>query len=91
MAMKIMPAPTIILLPIAVIAIYLLSVAIGMLLIPIGGLYTDVEQVIVMLLRFVMFLTPVVYPISERGVVRQVMLFNPVTPILECVRDWLVV
>ena len=90
LAYGVMPAATIFLLPVVMLAMYLLSESIGMLLIPIGSLYTDIPRAADLALRFAMFLAPVVYAIPTEGPLRTVMLYNPLTPILNCARGWMV-
>ena len=45
---------------------------------------------ITIVLNFWMFLSPVVVTIPADGFARNVMLLNPVTPVIECTRAWLV-
>jgi len=40
-------------------------------------------------MQFVMFVTPVVFPIPKSGWVAQVFYFNPMTPIIMTARNWL--
>jgi lipopolysaccharide transport system permease protein len=86
---QVLPAPTVILLPVVVFASYLMSAAIGMILVPIGSLYQDVAQAVGLGLRFAMFFVPVVYPIPKTGWLATAMWWNPFTPILQTARDWL--
>lgn len=88
--LRAVPAPTAFLIPVVVFANCLLATAVGMTLIPVGGLYSDVQQATAFSLRFLMFFAPVVYPVPAAGTLRTVMLLNPVTPILHCARDWMV-
>ena len=87
---QVTPALTIVLLPVVMLATYLMSTAIGMLLVPVGALYQDVRRAAEMLLRFAMFFTPVVYTVPDAGVLRTVMLINPFTFILDCARGWMI-
>ncbi|MEM8668670.1 MAG: hypothetical protein AAGG48_14210 [Planctomycetota bacterium] len=87
---QVTPAFTIVLLPVVMLATYLLATAVGMLLVPVGALYQDVRRASEMLLRFAMFFTPVVYTIPAGGVLRQVMLINPFSSILDCARGWMI-
>lgn len=90
LALGITPPWTILLLPLAIVAMYLLGSAIGLLLLPIGGLYSDVTQAIQITLRFAMYLSPVVYPVPTQGLAATLIRLNPVTPAIECARSWLV-
>jgi lipopolysaccharide transport system permease protein len=58
----------------------------GMLLLPVGLLYTDVLRVLPFLMQAMMYMTPVFYPLPESGTAREILLLNPVTGILEATR-----
>lgn len=84
------PAWTIVFLPIPVAALYLLGTSIGLLLLPIGGLYGDVAKATQFALTFAMFLSPVIYPVPTTGWASTIVGLNPITPILDTARSWLV-
>ena len=75
--------------PAGVAAIILLGYVIGILLTPIGMLYRDVSMGMVIILNFLMFLAPVVVAIPKSGIIREVMLANPATYVLDSARAWL--
>lgn len=79
----------IILVPIGMLGLCLLGSSIGMCLIPIGSLYHDVSRAISFALGFMMYLTPVVYPVPKDGFASFLVGFNPVTPLIETTRAWL--
>jgi lipopolysaccharide transport system permease protein len=79
---------TTVLLVFPVLAIVAIGTAIGVFLAPLGLLYKDVEQGLVMVVNPLMFLTPVVYP-PPGGSIGHVMHFNPLTPSFTVVRDLL--
>ncbi len=87
---QITPPLTIFFLPLVVLACYLMSAAIGIMLVPIGSLYQDIAQAVNMGLRFGMFFVPVVYPIPQSGPMATAMILNPLTPILQTARDFTV-
>ena len=63
----------------------------GLFITPIGMLYSDVARIISLGLRFVMYAAPVVYAVpKEAGFFRDVMLWNPITPIITTARDTIV-
>jgi lipopolysaccharide transport system permease protein len=63
----------------------------GLFITPIGMLYSDVARMISLGLRFVMYAAPVVYAVpKEAGLFRDVMLWNPITPIITMARDSIV-
>jgi lipopolysaccharide transport system permease protein len=65
----------------------LLGLALGILLLPIGLLYEDIQAFIGMLLPLWMLATPVVYVAPGHGIVRKIMDLNPVTPLLQFARS----
>ena len=64
---------------------------IGFFITPIGMLYKDVSKLISMGLKFLMYATPVVFAIpKEEGLLKTLMEYNPISPILVTARDFLV-
>ena len=86
---KIVPTWSILLLPVALMALFTLGTAIGLLLVPIGSLYSDVQQSVPIVLGFLMYMAPVVYPPPQSGFASYVISWNPMTPILMSARDLL--
>jgi len=80
---------SIIYVPFGVIALMLLGLMIGILLTPLGILYTDVSRGIVIITQFWFFLTPVIYPMPENGFAALCAKLNPVTPVLMTTREWM--
>lgn len=62
-------------------------VAIGTLLMPISLLYTDISRLIPIALQFLMYATPVVYAMPPGGIMRKVMLLNPLSYIIIDLRN----
>jgi lipopolysaccharide transport system permease protein len=62
-------------------------VAIGVLLMPISLLYTDISRLIPIALQFLMYATPVVYAIPPDGAMRKIMLLNPLSYIINDLRN----
>lgn len=62
-------------------------VAIGTLLMPISLLYTDISRLIPIGLQFLMYATPVVYAMPADGLMRKIMLLNPLTYIISDLRN----
>jgi lipopolysaccharide transport system permease protein len=79
---------TTVLLVFPVLAIIAIGTAVGVFLAPLGLLYKDVEQGLLMIVGPLMFLTPVVYP-PPGGSIGRVMHFNPLTPSFTVIRDLL--
>jgi len=61
-----------------------------LLLTPLGILYKDIEVGMSMVLGFWMLLTPVVYPPLKSGIGGELARWNPVSPLLQTTRDWLI-
>lgn len=78
-----------ILLPLGIASLILLGTTLGVLLTPIGLLYTDVGKGIPLLMQFLMYLTPVVFSMPQSGLAAAIFSFNPLTPVIMTVRNWL--
>jgi homopolymeric O-antigen transport system permease protein len=86
---KIMPPPTVLLFPLGIIALIMVGSMIGLLLTPLGLLYSDVQQTIPIAAMFLMLLTPVLYPQPSSGLAGAITAWNPLTPLVMTTRDWL--
>lgn len=75
--------------PLGVLSLILLGLSLGVVLLPIGMLYTDIQKVIVAITPFWMLLTPVIYPTPRSGIAKLLNKYNPVSPLLSTTRDWL--
>ena len=75
--------------PFGVFALIGMGIALGLLITPVAVLYHDVGQALPLVLYLWMFLTPVVYPASAKWPGSLVVLLNPVSPVLDTTRDWL--
>ena len=62
---------------------------IGLLLTPVGMLYSDVSHSLPIASTFLMLLTPVLYPVPASGFGAIVSALNPLTPLVTTTRDWL--
>lgn len=83
------PILAIFLFPLGILGILMLGLAIGILLIPLGSLYGDVSRFVGFSLGFLMYLTPVVYPVPKEGWASTLVHLNPATYLLGATRDWL--
>ena len=81
---------TMLLFPLVILAAIFCGTTIGFFITPIGMLYTDVSKIISMGLSFLMYMTPVVYAIPKSGVLKDLMEWNPLSPLLITARDVLV-
>jgi lipopolysaccharide transport system permease protein len=81
---------TLLLAPVGFLGLVLFGFMIGVWITPLGLLYRDIGQAIPILMRFMMFVTPVVYPLPKTpGLARTLLLLNPVTPFIEVARNWM--
>lgn len=75
--------------PCGVLSLILVGTAVGLLITPIGMLYTDVGRALSLLMQFLMYVTPVVFPIPKGGWAATLFTLNPLTPLIITSRDWL--
>lgn len=73
-----------------VMALLVLGTSIGLILTPLGMLYQDVGRAIRFGTQALFFLTPIVYPVPRASFAGTLVQLNPVTPLLQATRDWLV-
>jgi lipopolysaccharide transport system permease protein len=66
-----------------------IGILLGLLLVPIGGIYKDIQKGMFVFTTFLMYLTPVVYYIPERGIQSMIMRSNPLSYLLIITRDFL--
>ena len=74
-----------------VLAILCFGFMIGLLLTPVGLLYTDIGQTLTIMVSFWMLLTPVVYKPPSTGLLATLSKLNPVSPLIITTREWLTV
>lgn len=78
---------TVILAPVALIHLVMLGTCFGLLLAPIGTLYSDISKALTLIVGFWLFLTPVLYPVPSGGGLATLVRLNPVTPLLVTTRE----
>ncbi|MGD2091952.1 MAG: ABC transporter permease [Candidatus Aminicenantes bacterium] len=78
---------TVVLLPIPLLGLLLLGTMFGILLIPVGLLYKDVQSALLIATQGLVFLTPVAYPPTTEGILGKIMNLNPVTPFLMAAKN----
>jgi len=71
----------------AIVGLVLGGLSIGLFLTPVGLLYTDIGKGLPIVLPFAMYLTPVIYPMRQQGMLSFLQVLNPVTPFLERARS----
>ncbi|QDS96361.1 Polysialic acid transport protein KpsM [Roseimaritima multifibrata] len=87
---QVVPPWEIVFLPITILSLMVLGTACGLLLVPLGSLYGDIQQAVPVILGFLMYMAPVVYPPPSEGAASAVIAWNPVSPILMSAREQLV-
>jgi len=65
----------------------LLGITIGLVLVPIGLLYTDISQGMSVIIGLWFFITPVVYPVPKTWPLSLLGVLNPISPLLTAARD----
>ena len=73
--------------PFAILGGLIVGNTVGLLLTPIGMLYQDISKSISFGLQFLMYATPVVYAVPDSGVMKTLMEYNPLTPIITVGRN----
>ncbi|MBN1932345.1 MAG: ABC transporter permease [Desulfobacterales bacterium] len=76
-------------LPMGIISLILAGTSLGLLLTPVGMLYTDIGKSLPLLMQFLMYLTPVVFPMPTSTLTAVIYKFNPLTPLILSTRNWL--
>jgi lipopolysaccharide transport system permease protein len=71
----------------AIVPMYVFGVSCGLLLVPIGMLFSDISKGITYLFQIIMYLAPVVYPVQSEGTMGFIHKWNPVTPFIEFIRS----
>lgn len=87
-AMGIFPGRGGLFIPVGVFSLILVGTAAGLLITPIGVLYGDVGKVVPLLMQFLMYVTPVVFPFPKKGLGATLCLLNPLTPLIQSARSW---
>ncbi|QQS55654.1 MAG: ABC transporter permease [Candidatus Competibacteraceae bacterium] len=89
MLLGVFPSWGLLLFPLAVLALILAGTAFGLVLTPVGMLYTDIGKSFPLVMQFLMYLTPVVFAMPSGGWAATVFQLNPLTPLILTARDWL--
>lgn len=80
---------TTLLFPLTLLPLLLFTVGLGFLLSLLNVVFRDVANVVMLAATFLMFLTPVVYPAPESGLLATVMSVNPLSGLIAAPRDLL--
>jgi len=83
------PGWPLLLFPVGILSLILTGTTLGLLITPVGMLYTDIGKAVPLIMQFLMYLTPVVFPMPSSGWAAIVFKLNPMTPLIMTTRDWL--
>lgn len=75
--------------PLSIFALILAGTAFGLVLTPVGVLYSDIGKSFPLVMQFLMYLTPVVFPVPGEGLAAMIIKLNPLTPLILTARNWL--
>jgi lipopolysaccharide transport system permease protein len=75
--------------PLGILSLMLVGTVLGLLVTPFGMLYTDVGRVMSLGMQFLMYISPVVFPMPKEGWAATLFTINPITPLILTARDWL--
>ena len=76
------------LIPVGLLSLVLTGTAVGLLFTPLGVLYGDIGRGIPLITQFLMYLSPVVFPLATTGWTANLMRLNPLTPLILNARAW---
>jgi lipopolysaccharide transport system permease protein len=83
------PGWSLLLFPLGVASLLLVGTTLGLFITPVGMLYGDVGRAMPLLMQFLMYITPVVFPMPKEGWAAALFALNPMTPLILTARDWL--
>lgn len=75
--------------PLSIFGVVIVGTTLGLLITPMGLLYKDIGKIITFGMQFIMYITPVVYVIPKIGIMKSIMEFNILTPLILVPRDLL--
>lgn len=84
------PGEVILFFPFVLCIIILFSFSIGLILAPIGLIYTDIGKLLTTATSFIMYITPVVYAVPRQGLFKKLFEFNPLTYMFNNARNSLI-
>jgi lipopolysaccharide transport system permease protein len=79
------PSWTVVFLPLVLLPLLLLTVGLSLILSLLNGVVRDIGNIVTLLLMFLMFLTPVLYPLPEKHLF--LLQFNFISPLITACRD----
>ena len=89
MFLGVFPGWNLLVFPLAILALILAGTVFGLVLTPVGILYSDIGKSFPLVMQFLMYLTPVVFPVPVEGLAATLIKINPLTPLILTARNWL--
>ena len=89
LVMGINPGWRVLLFPFGLLSLVMVGTAVGLLITPVGTLYSDIGKALPLLMQFLVYLAPVFFPMPKTGLGRILFRLNPLTPIIVTAREWL--
>lgn len=86
---QVVPAPSMLLFFPFLLLVMVFFISIGTIIAPIGILYNDISRFIPIVLRLLMYATPVMYVVPESGFMHKIMSLNPLTYMIIDIRNTL--
>lgn len=87
---QVVPSLSLLLFPFYIAALTLFAFAIGLIITPLGLIYTDISKILTTGIPFLMYLTPVVYAVPKVGFFKFLFKLNPLTYLINDTRSTLV-
>jgi lipopolysaccharide transport system permease protein len=87
--MGVLPGERLALFPVALLSLIMAGTVVGLLVTPLGMLYSDIGKGLPILMQFLMYTTPVVFAMPTGGWAATLFLNNPLTPLIGTARDLL--
>lgn len=69
------------------IGLILFGMTIGLIVLPVGMIYGDISRILPLVMQFLMFLTPVIYPLPKQGLFHSITHYNPFAYFIESIRS----
>lgn len=82
-----LPTMWIILIPILALPLLILLLGLGLILALLNGIIRDIGNILAMLITFLLFLTPILYPLPKGGSLARISLLNPLYYLINLPRD----
>lgn len=84
------PGSSVVAFPFILLVITISSFSLGLLLTPIGLIYTDISKLLTTAVAFIMYITPVVYAVPKQGLFKKLFELNPLTYMFNDARSSLI-